>query len=392
MTSEAVLGNDYRADRDPIADFCEQVLGSLSRSDQRRWGELYVRGLVTVPGRKSIRKISALAGGAASDQSLQQFVNQSPWEWAPVRAELAHLLASSTPVEAWVAAEVAFPKNGQNSVGVCQQYAGPAARTLNCQLAMTLSLAGVGFCAPVNWRLMLPKPWDLDAGRRSRAHVPAPERHRPCWQHVLGVVDEAVREWGLAPRPVLADRRHDPAAGELVRGLAARGLRYLVSVGADAPVPVGGETVRAADAQHTPRGERVSLIAPAPAPAPGTGRAVPAHYVAMPLASAEPGSAGRPAQTRWLVSRRLAGRVTGLWLTDLGHDLTAVSRMALLLDRSRRHHAAFERGCGLHHFEGRSFRGWHHHVTLASAAHAYRLLSGAPGLVPAPRPAPRLAF
>ena len=381
MTSEAVLGNDFRAVRDPLADFCEQALGSLSRSDQRRWGELYVRGLVTVPGRKTIRRISALAGGVAADQSLQQFVNQSPWEWAPVRAELAHLLAGSAPVEAWIAAEVAFPKNGESSVGVGQQYVGPAARTLNCQLAVALSLAGTGLCAPFNRRLMLPEPWDQDSGRRRRSHVPAPERHRPCWEHVLEVVDEAVRDWGLAPRPLLADRRHDPAAGELVRGLTERGLRYLVSIGADLPVPVDGGTVRAADAQRTPQGQRLSLIAPAPAGA----RGVPAHYVAMPLATAEQRPPGRSARLRWLVSRRLAGSVTGLWLTNLGHDLAEVTRLALLLDRSRRHHAAFERGSGLHHFEGRSFRGWHHHVTLASAAHAYRLLSTAPGLVPAPR-------
>ena len=133
MTSEAVLGNDFRAVRDPLADFCEQALGSLSRSDQRRWGELYVRGLVTVPGRKTIRRISALAGGVAADQSLQQFVNQSPWEWAPVRAELAHLLAGSAPVEAWIAAEVAFPKNGESSVGVCQQYVGPVSSRWRCR-------------------------------------------------------------------------------------------------------------------------------------------------------------------------------------------------------------------------------------------------------------------
>ena len=102
---------------------------------------------MTVPGRKTIRRISALAGGVAADQSLQQFVNQSPWEWAPVRAELAHLVAGSAPVEAWIAAEVAFPKNGESSVGVGQQYVGPAARTLNCQLAVALSLAGTTFCA-----------------------------------------------------------------------------------------------------------------------------------------------------------------------------------------------------------------------------------------------------
>lgn len=370
MTSDTAAGT--RAD--PLSGFCEQAFGSLSRSDQRRWGELYVRGLVTVPGRKTIRKISELAGGTAADQSLQQFVNQSPWDWAPVRSELAHLVAGSAPVEAWIAAEVAFPKNGDSSVGVGTQFVGPAARTLNCQLAVALSFAGAAFCCPVNWRLMLPRSWDRDFRRRSRSHLPAAERHRPCWQHVLDLLDEAVGEWGSVPRPVLADRRHDRDVEPLLRGLDQRGLRYLVRIGDE--VPVG--PVRAADAQRSSPGERVSLLAPA------AGARGARHYVAMPLAGPAQGSA---APGRWLVSRRLGGTTTGLWLTNLGHDLAAVIRLTHLLDRSRRHHTDFERGSGLQHFEGRSFRGWHHHVTLASAAHAYRLLTTAPGLVPAPRAA-----
>jgi hypothetical protein len=148
---------------------------------------------------------------------------------------------------------------------------------------------------------------------------------------------------------------------------------------------MAGTPVRAADAQRTPARERVSLVAPAAV----GGRRVQSHYVAMPVPAAGPArpAAGRPAPGRWLVSRRLGGTMTGLWLTNLGHDLLAVIRLTHLLDRSRRHHTDFERASGLHHFEGRSFRGWHHHVTLASAAHAYRLLTSAPGLVPAPRAA-----
>src|SRR3954454_14984451 len=379
MTSDAVLDMSLPVTRDTISDFCERALVSLPRSDQRRWGELYVRGLVTVPGRKSIRRIAELGGGSATDQSLQQFVNQSPWEWGPVRAELAHLVAGSSPVDAWIAAEVAFPKNGTSSVGVCTQYVGPAARTLNCQLAVALSFAGGAFCGPVNWRLMLPRSWDQDFRRRSRCHLPPQERHRPCWQHVLDVVDETVGDWGLPARPLLADRRHDRAVDRLVQGLEQRGLRYLVRVGDDLPVAVDGRPVRAAEAQRVPRPERLSLVAPA---AVGGGRSVPSQYVAMPLAPAEPRRPGRPHRGRWLVTRRLGGRLTGLWLTNLGHDLAQVIKMVLLLERSRRHHAAFERGSGLHHFEGRSFRGWHHHVTLASVAHAYRLLTSAPGPVP----------
>jgi SRSO17 transposase len=384
VSSETVLGTNSIAISDTISDFCRQAFVSLPRSDQRRWGELYVRGLVTIPGRKTVRRIAELAGHPSADQSLQQFVNQSPWDWAPVRSEVGRLLAASSPVEAWIAAEVAFPKNGDSSVGVGTQYVGPAARTLHCQLALALFLSGDQFCCPVNWRLMLPKTWDEDPHRRRRSHLPADERHRPCWQHMLDVLDETVA-WGLPPRPVLADRRHDPAVQHLLRGLQERGLPYLVRVGDEHPVTVAGRPVRAADAQRAPLRERLSLVTPGAA----GGRAVSSHFVAIPLSTAGLRPA-RPARARhdpWLVSRRPGGggRPTGLWLTNLDHDLGKVVRMTRLLDQHRRQHAEFERGSGLHHFEGRSFRGWHHHVTLTSAAYAYRLLTSVPGPVPAPR-------
>src|ERR1700761_8783819 len=71
-----------------LTEFCYELFDSFARADQRRWGELYVRGLLTVPGRKTVRKISDLAGGGV-EQCLQQFVNQSTWDWSAVRRDLA---------------------------------------------------------------------------------------------------------------------------------------------------------------------------------------------------------------------------------------------------------------------------------------------------------------
>ncbi|MFD1052366.1 transposase, partial [Kibdelosporangium lantanae] len=75
-----------------LRDYCDRVLSSLGRVDQRRWGEVYIRGLIFCEGRRSIKHIAAHVGGC-SEQSLQQFVNQSPWDPEPVRRQLATALA-----------------------------------------------------------------------------------------------------------------------------------------------------------------------------------------------------------------------------------------------------------------------------------------------------------
>src|SRR4051812_38071252 len=77
-----------------LSEFCQEHLSSLARSDQRRWGEVYIRGLVSVPGRKSIKRISDYVVGWRADQCLQQFINQSTWRWEPVRRTLAQTVTS----------------------------------------------------------------------------------------------------------------------------------------------------------------------------------------------------------------------------------------------------------------------------------------------------------
>ena len=381
MTTSMAEAPHRLADSAGIARFCEQTFTSMSRSDQRRWGEIYVRGLVTVPGRKTIQKIADLIAGTAADQSLQQFVNQSPWDWTPVRYMLAHILSSALPVRAWLVDEVAFPKNGSNSVGVTSQYVPTAGRRMNCQLAAALSFAGDGFSCPVNWRLILPRCWDDDLDRRRKSHLPAAVRHRPTWQHLLDVIDETVAGWGFPPPPLVLDRRHDPAVEPLLRGLDDRGLRYVVRISPDTPAgTVGGPAgrpVRASELLWRSMHHRVMLAAPAAVgPRPGG-----SQFVSVPVPCSEPADAGRAARPgRHLVVQRQRGREqpSGIWSTNLGAArLPEVAHLTGMPDRARAEAADLEHGSGLQHFEGRSFRGWHHHVTLASVAHAYRLISSA---------------
>lgn len=367
------------ADAD-LTRYCRERLDPLCRSDQRRWGEVYVRGLATVPGRKSIRRIADQVVGWRADQCLQQFVNQSTWQWEPVRHSLAEHVTEQLAPRAWVVREVVFPKNGSSSVGVAKQYAPTEGRVLNCQRGLAVLLAGDGMACPVNWRLLLPQCWDGDEPRRERAHLPTEQRHRPRWAHLLDALDEMLDGWGLAPAPVLVDAGDEHDVEPLLRGLEERGLSYLVQVAPhlrpapNGPVPAAPPTI----------GE-LALAAVRPAASTlvwqmrAEARAGTARFVASPVAVEGP-RRGAPLRRRrpsrhllaqWMVGR---SRPCSTWLTNLN-----VARLPELIDlvklrgRAAEHVARMQDDAGLLHFEGRSFRGWHHHVTLASVAYSYQL-------------------
>src|SRR5256885_4618337 len=234
MTTLVATKDEISDGTDGLTSFCHELFGSLTRSDQRRWGEVYLRGLMSVPGRKTIRRISDHVVGEPVDQCLQQFVNQSPWRWEPVRKALTLRAAAIRP-QAWVVQEAVFPKNGTSSVGVARQYAASTGRMLNCQLGLAVVLMGRNAGCVANWRLMLPRTWDDDGIRRDRARVPAAERHRPRWKHILDTVDEMIDEWGLRPAPLVLEAGEGDAQ-QVMRGLSERGLPYLVRIPAHLPV------------------------------------------------------------------------------------------------------------------------------------------------------------
>src|SRR5665648_1086385 len=203
------------------------MLGSLPRCDQRRWGETYLRGLMLDGRRKSIEPMAArLEGG--DEQCLQQFVNQSPWEWQPVRERLAARMQDAIAPLAWIIDDTGFPKAGRYSVGVARQYSGTLGKVGNCQIGVSISAASEAASCPLTWRLFLPAVWDEHGSRRAKAHLPPEERHREKWRLAVEMLDE-LRSWGLSPPPLVADAGH----GEVTAFRAAleeRELSYLVEV------------------------------------------------------------------------------------------------------------------------------------------------------------------
>jgi SRSO17 transposase len=343
---------------------------------------VYVQGLVSVPGRKSIRRIADHVVGWRADQSLQQFVNQSTWKWEPVRRSLAHQVAGMIRPRAWVVLEAVFPKNGDSSVGVARQYAPSARRVLNCQRGLAVFMVGDEASCPVNWRLLLPRSWDNDEARRARTHLPEQQRHRPGWHSVVDAVDEMILGWRLGTAPLLVDATGEQNIEPRLRSLDERGLHYVVEV---SPSTTAMPANRWADRSRVPTVGEVAALAVRPGANPMVwqshgGRHAGSRVVATPIpraAEALPFGPGRHcAGPQQLVAEWPAGsrRPSAIWLTNLSEArlpelLDLITLRARAVEDLRR----LESAVGLQHFEGRSFPGWHHHVTLASVAHAYKL-------------------
>ncbi|MET0133020.1 MAG: transposase [Kibdelosporangium sp.] len=368
-----------------LTAYCRLHLSSLARSDQKKWGEVYVRGLVSVPGRKSIRRIADQVVGRRADQALQQFVNQSTWRWEPVRRSLALQAAEIVQPKAWVAMEAVFPKHGASSVGVAKQYAPSAGRVVNCQLGLALFMAGTDASCPVNWRLLLPGCWDTDNPRRARTHLPDTERPRPRWHYLVDAVDQMTLGWNLPAAPLLFDATHEPDLEPRLRSLEERGLQYVVQVAPNAsaswwaglrqaggPIPTAGEFAALAarsntqplvSQTYTTGGTRI-VAASVPRPEGQSWFTARANFAPQQLVAIWP--AGQP-------------KPKSLWLTNISRArLPELTELISLHSRTADDLRHLEDSVGLQHFEGRSFPGWHHHVTLASMAHAYNLTQAVP--------------
>lgn len=381
--------------RGRLVAFAEEMFAPFARKDQRRWGEVYVRGLMLDGKRKSIEPMAARLGDG-DEQCLQQFVNQSPWAWEPVRARLARRLSAAIAPEAWIVDDTGVPKFGRYSAGVARQYCGALGKVGNCQIGVSVNAAGEQASCPLDWRLYLPAEWDDDAERRRKAHIPDAERQRPKWQLALEMLDELCG-WGLDGRPVLADAA-DGDIADFRLGLEQRKLDYVVQV-------KGATSAYAAEVQreladYPGRGRRP---VPRYRTKPSSLRRLASHAGAgdATTVSWREGSRGelqsrflalriRPAGIKlrrgnngelplaWLLCEWPAGEAEPIkyWLSNLPQDTPIGRLVALAMLRWRVEHdyRELKDALGLDHFEGRSFRGWHHHVTLVSIAHGFLTL------------------
>jgi SRSO17 transposase len=222
--------------------FLTEMLAPLGRKDRQRWGGVYLRGLLLEGERKSVGAMAArLPDG--NEQSLQQFVSQSPWAWKPLWQQMAERRERAFPkAVAWIIDDTGFPQKGEHSVGVARQYSGTLGKTANCQIAVSLHRTDARGSSPLGFCLYLPKKWTDDPARCRAAGVPDDTAFQPNWRLALALIDEALA--GGLPKPpvVLADSAYGDVTA-LREELAQRGLAYAVGISQSLavwPEPPGG--------------------------------------------------------------------------------------------------------------------------------------------------------
>jgi SRSO17 transposase len=373
-----------------IAELCATLLASLPRSDQRRRGLDYVRGLLEVRGRKSVRNIASFLGGPATEQQLHHFVASSTWDWRIVRRSLADHLAQVEPPEVWVVRSMFIPKAGEHSVGVDKCFVRDAGQVVNAQRATGLWAVSARMSAPVNWRLRLSASWLEDGTRRARASIPADVVAMTVAECAIETY-LVTKSWRGSPmRPVVVDA-HETELSTVIEKLGntpflARidGTTKLVM--RDRALPGrAGAIFPAREIMSIARDFRRRMRLAEPTlphlPPAGAGSVVVAIRVGT-LPGFRGGFGAFPnSGDLILIGEGQNGREwpVRLWLTNMVEthpaDLLRLSRLASRVDGD------FNRVAdqvGVRDYAGRSFAGWHRHITLASIAHAIAFLSDVP--------------
>jgi SRSO17 transposase len=205
--------------------FLQPFVRSLQRSQQRDNARHYVQGLLSNVKRKNAEAIAYLHD--QERQALQKFIGQSPWDHRPLLDELARQVAAELgePDGVLVFDPSAFPKKGNESVGVARQWCGRLGKVDNCQVGIYLAYVSRRAHALVDLRLYLPKKWTRR--RLKKAGVPAEVRYRTRHELALQMLDE--RGMSLPHAWVAGD--DEMGRSSWFRGqLRARGETYLLAV------------------------------------------------------------------------------------------------------------------------------------------------------------------
>jgi SRSO17 transposase len=382
--------------------YVEGLVCVIGHADRAKPLRDYCVGLIMPGERKSVEPMAAVtapARVAAQHQSLLHFVGEGGWSDEKVLAKVREMVLPQMerhgPIEAWIIDDTGFPKQGRHSVGVARQYCGQLGKQDNCQVAVSLSLANGAASLPVAYRLYLPQEWTDDRERLRKAHVPQDIGFKTKHEIALDQL-----RWACAaglPRGVAlldagygnnSDLRADITALELtyVAGILSNTTVWPSGTG---PLPAKKWSGRGRppkllqrDASHRPISvKKLALGLPKRA----------WHRVEWREGTAEPLSS-RFARVRVRVARRDFKRSesrpeewlliewpkdepepTKYWLSTLPEDITLhrLVYFAKLRWRIERDYQELKQEVGLGHFEGRGWRGFHHHATLCIAAYGF---------------------
>jgi SRSO17 transposase len=385
-----------------LEKFMNDITGGLGRLERRCAMQHYVVGLMLDGDRKSMTPIAGRLVDQPDEveamrQRLQECVNVAAWDELELYRRLGCKLVKDLPnVHAYVLDDTTFVKKGEKSVGVASQYSGTTGRTENCQTAVSLHVASETASGCVGMRLYLPGSWADDRKRCAEAGVPEDIAFKTKPSIAIDLLDRAIAS-GLPRFPVLADLAYGNCA-EFRDALSARQLQYVVAIRPHTKVWRPGEMPRlrrwSGKGRPTTTYEDAGF---APVEVSQFSKElkyrrvrwrnhlqddkVP-RFAAVRIRTSRGHWDGKPpGEECWLISEWVAGesQPSRFYLSNLP-PTTSLKQLAKLIKtrwRVERDYQEMKEELGLDHYEGRKWRGFHHHFALCAAAHAFLALSRA---------------
>ena len=380
-------------------DGLAQAAGHADRIDPLK---LYCKGLLLPGERKSVEPMAARLAPdhmRQTHQSLHHLVADAPWSdeelLAEVRDQVLPAMQMESPIVAWIVDDTGIPKKGKHSVGVTRQYCGQLGKQDNCQVAVSLSVATWNSSLPINYQLYLPEDWAKDSERREKAGVPEEIRFQTKPRIALEQIRQATQV-EVTRGVVLADAAYGNDS-QFRAGVTELELQYMVGVQSSMTVWKPGEQPlppkpwkgtgrppklvrRDGQQQPIPVKELATALPPSVWKditwRDGTARKLRSRFAAVRVRPAHRDyEKAEPHAEEWLLMEWPKGEAepAKYWVSTLPpktklKDLVKIAKHRWIIERD---YEELKQELGLGHYEGRGWRGFHHHATLCIAAYGF---------------------
>lgn len=382
-----------------VAEHLDLYLEGLSKhlrdKRQRASFAMYALGLLTEGERKSMEPIAARACGEpeqtnAFHERLVHFTASAAWRDEPLRRDATayalEAMQAHGPVRTWIVDDTGFLKQGKHSPGVQRQYTGSAGKTTNCQVGVSLVHATEHAHVASDFRLYVPESWAQDRERCRRAHIPDDIVYEPKWSLALSMIERAI-EAGVPKGVVLADC--DYGQKTVFRDTLERlGLQYAVEVQTTTMVRSVGKHGRLGVRMSV--GELGAMLAVKLRTVKwreGTKATLSSRFARVRVVVDR--DDGQTRGHEWLLVEWPDGEPspTKFVLSTMPKSTTCKQLVRTFKSRWRieRSYQDLKGELGLDHYEGRSFVGWHHHVTVVLVCYAFLVAQHARSFPPSAR-------
>jgi SRSO17 transposase len=384
-----------------FGEYCDAIVAVLSHADRHEPAKLYLKGLLLPGERKSVEPMAARLcpeNVRSAHQSMNHLVAAADWDDQAVLGVVAKRVAPELVKKDkhcwWIVDDTSHVKKGQHSAGVARQYCGRLGKTENCQVAVSLSLANSYGSVPLDYRMYLPKEWTEDRARCSKAGVPEEIEFRTKGQIARAEIERALAE-NIPRGIVLADAGYG-AESDFRDWLQSRELDYVLGVrgstsvwwGKHQPATAPPQSGRGRPRVRVPRDARhqpISVLEVARALAPKMWREITWRQGScQPLSSrfarvrVRAAHHDRAREEEWLLIEWPDDEVepTHYWLSTLPQEISFKQLVNNAMGRwmIERDYEELKSELGLSHYEGRNWRGFHHHATLCIAAYGFLML------------------